>query len=318
VKRLLRLASSGFGVTLGMLALVILPAALTLHTVRLSMLRTDAPKNVSPYGYTISLLLFIVPSVAIVAWFFCQTQLKISKRAFAWSIGLLFPTGAALDFFFARYFFVFPNAGATLGIKAPALGGSVPLEEYIFYLSGFIATLLLYIWLDEYWLGLYSVPSNALERVNFDRLLRFHPGSMMLAIVLIGAALAYQQLFVPNPTGRFPGYWIFLVLVSLVPSSVLLPTAWPVINWRALSLTIFMILVTSLIWEVTLALPYGWWNFRDEQMIGVRVIAWSYLPIEEVYVWIGVTYSSVIVYEIAKRWTASGKSARHALFGGRQ
>jgi hypothetical protein len=272
--------------------------------------------NASPHGYTISLLLFLVPSLAIVGWFFSQTQLKISKRAFVWSIGLLFPTGAALDFFFARYFFVFPNAGATLGIRAPALGGSIPVEEYLFYLTGFMATVLMYIWLDEYWLGLYSVPSDASERVNFDRLLRFHPGSAVLAVVLIGAGLAYQRLFLPNPAGRFPGYWIFLVLVSLAPSSVLLPTARPVINWRALSLTLFVTLVTSLLWEVTLALPYGWWNFREEQMIGIRVTAWAYLPIEEVYVWIGVSYSSVIVYEIAKRWKASGRSARHAFLGG--
>ena len=316
MKRLLQLASSGFGITLGMLAIVILPAALTLHTVRQSLVRTDVPENVSPYGYTISLLLFLVPSLAIVAWFFSQTKLKISKHAFTWTIALLFPTGVLLDFFFAQYFFTFTNAGATLGIRAPALGGGVPIEEYLFYLTGFITTVLIYIWLDEYWLALYSVPSGASERLDFDRLLRFHPASTILAVVLIAAAFAYQRLFLPNPAGRFPGYWIFLVLVSLGPSSMLLPTARPMINWRALSLTIFMILLISLLWEVTLALPYGWWNFREQQMIGIRVTAWSYLPIEEVYIWIGVSYSTVIVYEIVKRWKASGRSALHAFLGG--
>jgi hypothetical protein len=38
-----------------------------------------------------------------------------------------------LDFFFAQWFFVYPNLGATLGIPAPALGRYVPVEEYIFY-----------------------------------------------------------------------------------------------------------------------------------------------------------------------------------------
>ena len=33
----------------------------------------------------------------------------------------------------------------------------------------------------------------------------------------------------------------------------------------------FMVLLISLLWEVTLALPYGWWNFQDEQMIGLRI-----------------------------------------------
>jgi len=37
------------------------------------------------------------------------------------------------------------------------------------------------------------------------------------------------------------------------------------------------------------------------------------LPIEEVGVWIAVTYATVIVFEILKLWQASGRTARHAL-----
>jgi len=77
----------------------------------------------------------------------------------------------------------------------------------------------------------------------------------------------------------------------------------------------FMMLLTSLLWEVTLALPYGWWNFRDEQMVGVRIVAWAYLPIEEVLLWITVTYTSVIVYEIVRRWKASETSMKRAFLG---
>jgi hypothetical protein len=221
-----------------------------------------------------------------------------------------------MDFFFARYFFRFPNPAATLGIRAPALGGGVPVEEYFFYFTGFLAVLLFYIWLDEYWLAAYSVPATDAERITFDRLLRFHPASLVLAVLLIGSAILFQRYVIKIP-GRFPGYFVFLVLFALLPSMALLPAARSVINWRALSLTMFIMLVTSLLWEVTLALPYGWWNFRDEQMIGVRITAWAFLPIEEVYVWIGVTYSSVIVYEIVKRWKASGRTARHAFLGPR-
>jgi hypothetical protein len=304
--------SSGYGITVAMLAMVIVPAALTLHTVRTSALRSDYSSGASPYGYTISLLLFLVPSLAIILWFIPSEGLRISKRSFLWTIGLLFPIGGVLDFFFARYFFVFPNAAATLGVRAPALGGGVPIEEYAFYLMGFVTTLLLYIWLDEYWLSAYSIDAN--KRVNFDRLLRFHPWSLLLACVLIVAALLYQRYVLRVP-GRFPGYFIYLVLFAMLPSSALLPSARPVINWRALSLTMFMLLVTSLLWEVTLALPYGWWNFREEQMLGIRITAWAYLPIEEIYVWIAVTYSTVIVYEIIRRWKTSGRSMRHALLG---
>ncbi|HEX2917663.1 MAG TPA: hypothetical protein VHN81_04045, partial [Edaphobacter sp.] len=185
--------SSGYGVTVGMLAMVILPAALTLHTVHSRAVKTDYSPNASPYGYTVSLLLFIVPSLAIVFWFLRRESLAISKRSFLWTIGLLFPLGAVLDFFFARYFFYFPNPAANLGIRAPALGGGVPIEEYAFYLLGFIATLLLYIWMDEYWLSAYSIPAHADRRITFDRLLRFHPWSLLLAAVLIAAALLYQR-----------------------------------------------------------------------------------------------------------------------------
>ena len=50
-------------------------------------------------------------------------------------------------------------------------------------------------------------------------------------------------------------------------------------------------------------------------MIGIRITAWSRLPIEEVVVWIAVTYAAVIVYENVRRWVSSGKTLRSALFG---
>jgi lycopene cyclase domain-containing protein len=189
----------------------------------------------------------------------------------------------------------------------------VPVEEYVFYFTGFVAVLLLYIWLDEYWLPAYGVRSDAKERAAFDRLLRFHWQSLAWAVVLIAAGIAFKKFFLHEP--GFPGYFAFLVLGALGPSAALLPSAMPVINWRALSLTVFIILLTSLLWEATLAVPYGWWGFQDDAMIGVRITAWSRLPIEEVFVWIAVTYATVIVYEIVRRWQASGKDIGRALVG---
>jgi hypothetical protein len=267
----------------------------------------------SPYGYTVSLLLFIVPICVIGLWLVPRERVAISKKSFLRTIAILFPLGAGLDFFFANSFFTFPNPGATLRVTAPALHGGVPIEEYVFYFTGFVSVLLLYIWLDEYWLAAYGVPSDARERAQFDRLLRFHWPSMIGAIILIAAAIAYRKAFIPEP--GFPAYFTFLVIGALGPSAALLPSAMPVINWRALSLTLFILLLTSLLWEVTLALPYGWWGFQDARMIGIRITAWSGLPIEEVFIWIGVTYATVIVYEIVRRWQSSGKRIKHALLG---
>jgi hypothetical protein len=304
---------TSFRLVIAMLGMIALPAALTLHTVRAPGPVSATASNPSPYGYTVSLLMFIVPILAIGLWLVPHEGVKISKRAFVRTIGILFPLGAALDFFFAHSFFTFPNPDATLRITAPALGGGVPIEEYVFYFTGFVAVLLIYIWLDEYWLSAYSIPADARERAEFDRLLHFHPQSMIWALALVGAAIFYRWTFVSDP--GFPGYFTFIVMGALGPSAALLPSAMPVINWRALSLTLFIILLTSLLWEVTLAVPYGWWNFQDAAMVGVRITAWSRLPIEEVCVWIAVTYATVIVYEIVRRWQASGKRVRHALLG---
>jgi len=302
---------------LAMFAMLAVPAYFTLHTARVSSPAISLSPDPSSYGYTISLLLFIVPIIVIAFWFIPREEIKISRKSFWWTIGVLFPLGALLDFFFAARFFLFPNTGATLGLKAPALGNWVPVEEYIFYFTGFLAVLLLYIWLDEYWLSAYSVPGSAQERAGFDRLLRVHPSSLLLAAALIAFALAYRRIFAPTLPG-IPGYFLFLVIGALLPSSILFPAARPVINWRALSLTMFIILLISLLWEVTLALPYGWWNFQDDAMLGVRITAWARLPIEEVFVWIAVTWATVIVYENVKRWQSSGRLARHAFLGGKE
>ena len=297
-----------------MFAMIAVPACFTLHTARVSSPAIPLSPNASPYGYTVSLLLFIIPIVVISFWFIPSEEIRISRKSFWWTIGILFPLGALLDFLFASRFFLFPNSGATLGIKAPALGRWVPVEEYIFYFTGFVAVLLLYIWFDEYWLSAYNVPGASEERSIFDRLLRFHPYSLALAVVLIAAGFLYRRIFAPELPG-FPAYFVFLIAGALLPSAVLYPGARPVINWRALSLTMFMILLISLMWEVTLALPYGWWNFQDDAMLGLRITAWARLPIEEVFVWIAVSWATVIVYETVKRWQASGRAAKQAFFG---
>jgi hypothetical protein len=50
-------------------------------------------------------------------------------------------------------------------------------------------------------------------------------------------------------------------------------------------------------------------------MIGLRITAWSRLPVEEVCLWVAVTYATVIVYEILRRWKASGRRIWRGLVG---
>jgi hypothetical protein len=70
-----------------------------------------------------------------------------------------------------------------------------------------------------------------------------------------------------------------------------------------------------MLWEATLAVPYGWWGYQQNQMMGLSIGAWTGLPIEAIAVWIAVTYMTAIVYEIVKLWQASGRPARRAFFG---
>jgi hypothetical protein len=301
-----------------MLAMILIPAAITLHTVRSPATLVPTSQNPTPYGYTWSLLLFIVPIVVIAGWFMPSEELKIPKRAFGWTLLILVPLGCMLDFVFAWRFFCYPNVGAVLGINAPALVRPVPVEEYVFYLTGFLTVLLLYVWLGEFWLAAYNVLDYPGEARKVRRLLKFHPTSLIIAVVLIGTAWFYKKHFaLPEDQAGFPGYFTVLVIGAFLPAVTFFPVARRFINWRALSLTLFFMLLVSLLWEATLAVPYNWWNFQHRQMIGLFIGAWAGLPIEEICVWIAVSYATAIVFEVVKVWLASERSARDALLGPR-
>jgi len=303
-------------IVVAMLTMIVIPAGITLHSVRIAAPPIPLSQGSTPHGYTISLLLFIVPITFIAIWFLPSEGLRIPQRAFWWTMGILVPLGCLLDFVFAQWFFDYPNVGATLGIPAPALGRPVPFEEYVFYLTGFLAVLLLYVWLGEFWLATYNVIDYPSEAKRVRRLLHFHPTSLILAAVLIGAAWFYKKhLALPEDQAGFPGYFIFLVVGAFLPAVSFFPVARRFINWRALSLTLFFMLLVSLLWEATLAVPYQWWGFQHKQMIGFFIGAWSGLPIEEVCVWIAVTYATAIIFEVVKVLLASERPVRRALLG---
>jgi hypothetical protein len=307
------------GIVIAMLAMITLPAAITLRSVHIPVPLMPVDQNSTPHGYTFSLLLFIIPIAFIAGWFLPGEELKIPKRAFGLTLVILVPLGCLLDVVFAQWFFCYPNRGATLGISAPAFGRPVPIEEYVFYLTGFLAVLLLYVWLGEFWLAAYNVIDYPGEAKKMRRLLQFHPTSLILAVVLIGAAWFYKKhLALPEDQAGFPGYFTVLVAGALLPAMSFFPVARRFINWRALSLTLFFMLLVSLLWEATLAVPYNWWNFQHPQMTGLFIGVWSGLPIEEVCVWSAVTYATVIVFEVMKVVLASERSVRETVLGARE
>ncbi len=227
---------------------------------------------------------------------------------------MLAPLGFLLDLLFGNAFFIFPNKLATLGCEVPAIGGAIPIEEFVFYLTGFMLVLLSYIWCDEYWMAAYNVPDYKAAAEGIPRIVRFHFASVVLGVVLIAAAILYRKLLSGAPEG-FPWYFIYLVCASLIPSAGFFHTARQFINWRAFSFTFFLLLLISLLWEVTLALPYGWWEYRPRVLTGLRIGAWFGLPIEAACVWMAVSFTAVITYEVIKIWKALGTRVLEAFFG---
>jgi len=249
--------------------------------------------------YTVSLLIFILPGLALYAFIWGKKLLRGSqKRAFYVNLALLSLLGFILDLGFADKFFRFPDPSMTLGIT---LRG-IPIEEFIFYVSGFWFILIVYVFGDEYFLSRYNRPDSHYFR--FANLLRhrlyievFSRGSILILLFLLIGVLLKAIL---NPDGSIlPGYLIFLALVAYVPFMLFWPLTRRFLNTRAFFFTVIITTLLSVIWEVTLALPRGYWNYQTDNMLGIFISPWHDLPVEAVTVW---GFSSIIIlgYEYSK------------------
>ncbi len=314
------------GVVFKVIILLIIPITLTLYSVKEPAVKTDAPEQVylnwklivqdgsTPYGYTWSLLLFIVPMLGIGWWFLTHLEYKIQKRSFWWSLAILIPLGFILDILFAHTFFIFPNVNSTIGLEVPVVGGTVPIEEFIFYITGFIVVLLTYLWASEYWLGLYTITDHTKKAKKVKSIISFNYRAVLLGGILILLAVIYKKFFSSSLEG-FPWYFTYIVIVSIIPTSAFLKSTHEFINWRAFSFTFFVITLISLIWEATLAAPFGWWGYHNKQMMGIFINGWWGLPVEAAIVWLMVTFTTVITYEVIKIWLNCGKKAKEAFLG---
>ena len=291
---------------------------------------------------------------------------------------------ALLDMWLASRLFVFPNTSAILG---PVVHGwdsttgaftfPIPIEEFVFYITGFQFTLLVYVWSDESWLSRYKTntpqkvvssssaaassdsavssditttsPSNSTSGgadasvgpdtrdATSSRLVltpRTRSGAFaQLAFIgaLVFASIAYKTPTIFGNTGLLfvadtiqvdttaqgrganssvlPEYFLFLVCAAIAPCIAVYPRVSARVNWRALSFTMLVLLLVSVVWEVTLGVRHGWWGYRNEHMLGIFIAPWHNLPIEAVMTWLLVTFITIFTYEFILSRTDTRKVA---------
>ena len=228
----MREGAKPFYVVFAIAAALVVPAAIALRSVIHPAVLQVTSDNPTPLGYTWSLLLFIVPIGALGWWFACRPDLQFPRKAFWRTLAVLTPIGFLLDLLFGNVFFVFPNELATLRCEIRAVGGAIPVEEFVFYLAGFTLVLLSYIWCDEIWMAAYNVPDYMAATKDIPRIVRFHFASVVFGVVLITVAILYRKFWSGAPEG-FPWYFVYLVCASMIPSAGFFHCAQPFINWRA-------------------------------------------------------------------------------------
>jgi hypothetical protein len=87
------------------------------------------------------------------------------------------------------------------------------------------------------------------------------------------------------------------------------------VNWRAFALSYFVLLLVSLVWEGTMGVPYEWWNYRPEAMMGIWVPPWGNLPLEAILLWIVCAWASVLAYEFFRVYHHMERPVKHKLMG---
>ncbi|MBM4783873.1 MAG: hypothetical protein GQE15_39895 [Archangiaceae bacterium] len=238
-------------------------------------------------GYTWSLLVFAVPSLAMARGLSSRGLLGAMERPLWRAWALLVPMGVALNFAFADDFFVYPSRQAIAGLTVPALDlGSIdrahpiPLEEFAFYALGFLAMLLGYAWCDAVlW------PKTAQRAAGAPGWLE----GVTAPLLLVGGGVMVAD--------QTPSYWSYL---SLVPLPVTL-VGWPLVRGRlnvpALTVTTAIVVLASFLWEAVLAVPRGWWGYQPDAMLGVHLFG---LPLEATIVWGLAPVTTAVCFELLR------------------
>lgn len=293
------------------------------------------------HGYTYSLALILLPLLGLVWWYVKARRddrdgsLRRLIRAVVKGALLTAAIFVLFDVLFASYLFRFPHAESVLGIRFwgyqwAASGDcstiwdvyrfpacyprTIPIEEIAFYLGGAAVLRGMYIWASEDFLSLYTLPpaDYAAQARGVRRLVSLNVVPILIVATVFALGLYAKRQHDP---GGYPVYLILQIVIIWPPLLLLYGRVKPFINTRALLMVMVLQVLVSVIWEATAAVPYGWWAYQPQGMIGQFVLPWSELPIEACGFWIGVGWSATFIHEATKIKVRSQRSWRGVLFG---
>jgi hypothetical protein len=274
-------------------------------------------KRVVVPGYTVTLGFWVIPTLIIGIFLWKKKLLHpVQKKALAINISVVTMLGLVMELLWAQYFFLFPNPDMVLGLYI----NNIPIEELLFYPTGFWFVCFMYVFCDEYWLHRYNNDDSQHMKVAADNGLPIYPKPTVLQLAIVLAIVGFEIWFkhTYNPIGgSVPGFMVFLTMFSMLPLVIFWKVTSPYVNTRAFVVTVLVTVLISIIWEVTLALPGGYWRYNDHFMMGIFIEPWNHLPIEASMVWLSasaiiLTYEFTLVVVFNHQVTRGGKSIEQA------
>lgn len=268
----------------------------------------EAWDGVAPLGYTVSLVLFLLPGLALYAWGETIPLAPHQTRAVQRTTLAVLAMGAFLDVVFAGRFFEYPNHDAVIGLWLPGLSWDAdlvawfPVEELLFYAAGGYLMTMVYVIGDQRLFDRYHPSHRDLVLGEPGDPWAFAKRWVILTLaVTVGAACLAGAWHDRAPWEDPPLYLAFLLSIGVIPLADRLASLLRLINWRALLAAFLVVQFLSLLYEATLGLPYGYWAYQPRHMLGPTIPPWSNAPIEAVLMWLVATPAVGMLYELSTR-----------------